>query len=115
MDPRLGPASPHEGAETDPSPRPQRCDWAYKPGEERGRAVVVAGSAGERRRRKMGRDVSGQKVTEGRQWVERSVGNVENANKEERVTRSNRPCWFKTEHREEENTARSEGEARDAD
>lgn len=84
MDPRLGPASPHEGAETDPSPRPLHCDWAYKPGEERGRAVVVAGSAGERRRRKMGRDVSGQKVMEGRQWVEESVGNAENAKKKEK-------------------------------
>lgn len=32
--PRLGPASPREGAETVPSPRPLHCDWAYKPGGE---------------------------------------------------------------------------------
>lgn len=49
--PPLGPTSPHEGAETDPSPRPLHCDWAYKPGGEKG-VVAVAGSA--RRREEKG-------------------------------------------------------------
>lgn len=34
--PLLGPKSPHVGAETDPSPRPLHCDWAYKPGGGKG-------------------------------------------------------------------------------
>lgn len=51
--PLLGPTSPHEGAETDPSPHPLHCDWAYKPGGEEGVVVVaVAGSA--RRREEKG-------------------------------------------------------------
>lgn len=33
--PRLGPVSPREEAETDPSLRPLHCDWAYKPGRGR--------------------------------------------------------------------------------
>ena len=37
--PPLGPASPSEGAETDPSPLPLHCDWAYKPG---GKGVAEA-------------------------------------------------------------------------
>lgn len=32
--PPLGPERPHEGVETDLSPLPLRCDWAYRPGEK---------------------------------------------------------------------------------
>lgn len=50
--PPLGPASPHEGAETVPSPRPPHCDWAYKPGGEGRVGGGVGGSAGGEKRKK---------------------------------------------------------------
>lgn len=44
--PLLGLAGPREGAETDPSPRPLHCDWAYKPGGG------VGGSAGKKKKKR---------------------------------------------------------------